>query len=404
MSKEPSHPKAMNILRPTQSLTNSPKSGSVLSSYSQSRKPRVTTGAHLSSSEKPPLNIYHPPASAQRPASAAGAKVLRMPERRASVQPAKDRPPIEIYKPGTAMPRIPAANPTHAKAASMTKSYTAPLLAAKYAPPSTSASNPRVLPSPAAQANSSAHYTTPTTSYQPSFHQQQQQQNHHLHQQPTPPLSMTPEPLPANGLVTANPASTSTMKISAANSATAYADDDYSPTEDPQYTINSKEDPYDTFGCNDDQFTDDDKSSVATADDSSNEGVLIEARVNRQIKDLEISNQSLLAVNAMLEATVRKQALEVTKLKKQLTGTDTLIDPAALAPFTQTPASELSEDEWENDKVFQRLCQLTDNLIEQAQAAVAFEVKGQDIRRVISQYYAEDQENTSYSDMPVEDE
>ncbi|KAI9270581.1 hypothetical protein BDA99DRAFT_324123 [Phascolomyces articulosus] len=43
-----------------------------------------------------------------------------------------------------------------------------------------------------------------------------------------------------------------------------------------------------------------------------------EARVNRKIADLEISNRSLLAVNSMLEATVRKQASEVAKMKSQI--------------------------------------------------------------------------------------
>ncbi|CAO3590570.1 unnamed protein product [Absidia cylindrospora] len=73
MTKETAQPKALNILRPSQPLPSS-KPNSILSNYSSSssasnnqqynpRKPRVTSVAqlHVTSSEKPSLNIYHPP-------------------------------------------------------------------------------------------------------------------------------------------------------------------------------------------------------------------------------------------------------------------------------------------------------------------------------------------------------
>ncbi|KAI7886080.1 hypothetical protein K492DRAFT_83625 [Lichtheimia hyalospora FSU 10163] len=53
-------------------------------------------------------------------------------------------------------------------------------------------------------------------------------------------------------------------------------------------------------------------------DDDEDDPVINEARVNRKIADLEISNRSLLAVNELLEITVRRQASQVAKLKKQL--------------------------------------------------------------------------------------
>ncbi|ORX56778.1 hypothetical protein DM01DRAFT_1334336 [Hesseltinella vesiculosa] len=235
----------------------------------------------------------------------------------------------------------------------MTKSYTAPAISAKYVHASSRPLPPSQIPNSTNAGSSSVSVSAPTVaSDQPSV----------------------------SGLVTAN----SSLNISA-----VYNTDEYSPTtpdsEHQLYT--TKEDPYDTFGGDEeDGFSDDSaKSPIASDDEGSNdEAILNEARVNRQIADLEISNQSLLAVNAMLEATVRKQALEVAKLKKQLNGTDQQGD--LIAPFAPPPlpTTDFSEDEWENDKVFQRLCQMTDSLIEHAQAAVAFEVKG--MGRVISQY------------------
>lgn len=41
-----------------------------------------------------------------------------------------------------------------------------------------------------------------------------------------------------------------------------------------------------------------------------------------QIADLELSINSLLTVNAMLEATVRKQALQLSQIKKQQSSGD----------------------------------------------------------------------------------
>lgn len=44
--------------------------------------------------------------------------------------------------------------------------------------------------------------------------------------------------------------------------------------------------------------------------------MLSDIEVLYQIADLEISNQSLLAVNTMLESTVRKQAMQILELQR----------------------------------------------------------------------------------------
>lgn len=97
----------------------------------------------------------------------------------------------------------------------------------------------------------------------------------------------------------------------------------------------------------------------------------------------------------MLESTVKKQASEMAKLKKRIQfgkcetnseGSNVLLDSNEL--IQPLPNSDLSEDEWENDKSFQRLCRMTDSLIEQAQLAINFEYKG--AGRVISVYSNDD--------------
>ncbi|KAG0181220.1 hypothetical protein DFQ28_001463 [Apophysomyces sp. BC1034] len=145
--------------------------------------------------------------------------------------------------------------------------------------------------------------------------------------------------------------------------------------------------------------SDDDDSQLDELDEDDNEGddegagvdeeeepVLSEARVNRKIADLEISNQSLLAVNAMLEATVRKQASQVTQLKKQVSQGDYIhVEPLLLEEKKES--ASVSDEEWEKDEVFMRLCKLTDQLIEKAEAAVKYEYKG--VARVLSSYVPE---------------
>lgn len=102
----------------------------------------------------------------------------------------------------------------------------------------------------------------------------------------------------------------------------------------------------------------------------------------------------------MLEETLKKQTAEMAKLKKRIQfgdsgdnndGTNLLLNNNEL--IQPLPSSDLSEDEWENDKSFQKLCKMMDGLIEQAQLAVKFEYKG--AGRVISVYNNDNEENDS---------
>ncbi|KAJ2453465.1 hypothetical protein EV183_002218 [Coemansia sp. RSA 2336] len=94
-----------------------------------------------------------------------------------------------------------------------------------------------------------------------------------------------------------------------------------------------------------------------------------EARVSRKIQDLEISNKSLLAVNAQLETRVKSQREQILELKKQL---------QLKAPYLpDIPAdSELSDEALRSalkeDKVFERLLLNLEHLIQDAKSALEY--------------------------------
>ncbi|RUS15169.1 hypothetical protein BC937DRAFT_92805, partial [Endogone sp. FLAS-F59071] len=107
-----------------------------------------------------------------------------------------------------------------------------------------------------------------------------------------------------------------------------------------------------------------------------------EARVNRTIADLELQNNSLIAVNAMHEATIRKQATEIAELKKRLSNGGIRTDSPT--SDLDDEAMELTEEEKEDDKFFKRICSVMDHLIDQAKAAVAYQPTF--TGRVLNQY------------------
>ncbi|KAI8638469.1 hypothetical protein BD408DRAFT_446767, partial [Parasitella parasitica] len=99
-----------------------------------------------------------------------------------------------------------------------------------------------------------------------------------------------------------------------------------------------------------------------------------EARINRKIADLEISNKSLLTINEMLEKTAHHQAKQVASFKKQM-----MTCPEAEKQEQQQQVDIIeqaeNEDDWENDEQFNRLKRMTEILIEQAQNALSFQAQ-----------------------------
>ncbi|KAG9011978.1 hypothetical protein FRB90_006884 [Tulasnella sp. 427] len=64
-----------------------------------------------------------------------------------------------------------------------------------------------------------------------------------------------------------------------------------------------------------------------------------EARTNRKIEDLEITNRSLLAINTMLEATKARQAKEIRELKRKLRETRLTLPPKTYAALRSSEAN-----------------------------------------------------------------
>lgn len=131
----------------------------------------------------------------------------------------------------------------------------------------------------------------------------------------------------------------------------------------------------------------------------------------------------------MLEATVRKQALQLSQIKKQQSSgdggaahIDFLLDPHqeevtdqvwfslficiieqlinSLFWIDQTDQED-DEDDWENDALFQKLRKVTEHMIEQGQKSIDFEYKI--LGRVLSNYTAIDEDAEEEEDEEEED-
>ncbi|KAJ3789247.1 hypothetical protein GGU10DRAFT_66770 [Lentinula aff. detonsa] len=76
-----------------------------------------------------------------------------------------------------------------------------------------------------------------------------------------------------------------------------------------------------------------------------------EAKVNRKIADLEITNRSLLAINSTLEATKHRQAKEIRDLRRKLRESRLILPPHTYRAVTSkdTEALALVEDDNEDD-------------------------------------------------------
>ncbi|KAF9977591.1 hypothetical protein BGZ73_005574 [Actinomortierella ambigua] len=94
------------------------------------------------------------------------------------------------------------------------------------------------------------------------------------------------------------------------------------------------------------------------------------ARTQRKIADLKISNDSLLQINASLEALVRKQVSEINELKLRVAQLGDSYSPADLALMRSVDAIELTEEERQGDTIFKRLCFTIESMVNEAQQAL----------------------------------
>ncbi|KAJ8472318.1 hypothetical protein ONZ45_g16690 [Pleurotus djamor] len=105
------------------------------------------------------------------------------------------------------------------------------------------------------------------------------------------------------------------------------------------------------------------------------------AKSDRKIEDLEISNRSLLAINASLEATKHKQAKEIRELRRKLRESRLILPPQAYravkssyGPDDEPPDDEDDDDDdsepEDSDVVYKRIKSLIDDLLRSGKQAL----------------------------------
>ncbi|KAI0368856.1 hypothetical protein BV20DRAFT_968634 [Pilatotrama ljubarskyi] len=82
------------------------------------------------------------------------------------------------------------------------------------------------------------------------------------------------------------------------------------------------------------------------SEDDSERKMKAEAKSNRKIADLEITNRSLLAINSSLEATKHKQAREIRELRRKLRESRLILPP----PAYRAVKSSLTHDDEEGEE------------------------------------------------------
>ncbi|KAG9290572.1 hypothetical protein G9A89_020942 [Geosiphon pyriformis] len=108
-----------------------------------------------------------------------------------------------------------------------------------------------------------------------------------------------------------------------------------------------------------------------------------EARQERKIQDLEISINSLMNINAELDAVNKKQAAEIQDLKKRLQRNDTFMSGISSLNIenedtnTSTPLSDMEflEQERDNDTRFRQILLVIDEMIRDGKTAIEYTPK-----------------------------
>ncbi|KIY73492.1 hypothetical protein CYLTODRAFT_485343 [Cylindrobasidium torrendii FP15055 ss-10] len=131
-----------------------------------------------------------------------------------------------------------------------------------------------------------------------------------------------------------------------------------------------------------------DGSGSERKDDDKTRERRVKAKTNRQMEDLEISNRSLLAINATLEATKHRQAKEIRELRRKLRESRLILPPSTYRTIKSRDPKDEDTDEGEDeegeedddpndespmskgDQTYQRVKVLLDNLIQDGQRAL----------------------------------
>ncbi|KAI0004189.1 hypothetical protein BJV74DRAFT_809613 [Russula compacta] len=115
---------------------------------------------------------------------------------------------------------------------------------------------------------------------------------------------------------------------------------------------------------------------------ASDRKIRAEAKTNRKIEDLEITNKSLLAINATLEAAKHRQANEIRELRRKLRETRLILPPRAfravkssLSPEDMADDEDVDdydndEDGDEHDETYSRIKGILEDLLETGRRAL----------------------------------
>lgn len=123
----------------------------------------------------------------------------------------------------------------------------------------------------------------------------------------------------------------------------------------------------------------------AEDDDSDELNVKATAKSNRKIADLEITNRSLMAINASLETTKHKQAKEIRELRRKLRESRLILPPRAYRAVQSsldhdTTADEEEEEDEEDEDVeatddaFLRVRAMLEDLLDSGKRALETKV------------------------------
>ncbi|KAI8988354.1 hypothetical protein BDF20DRAFT_833215 [Mycotypha africana] len=436
-----SQPKALNIIRPAnsnyalhKSLSHS-SSGSTASSSSQptatatrrhagsfhsanpstvsyhsynggnnssnnARKPRIANANIIKSAmEKPTLNIYHPPTANNNNNYHSG--INRKPSyyhesNNVSTTITTPRPPIELYKPSQHQ-QLSQQPSSHYGLQHQQQSQRSGKSFLVSSPISLHSPDEKVQTPKSYTASNNNRPMSPTTTHPHTSN------NGTVNSSPrqaaaipyrsvlgvinsaAPSKNDLPSPPP---LITATVDSSNSNKTTLGNGYDLESTDDDDVEEDE--VTDAKNQRLHTQEV--EETTKDEEADNELVDsnpeDAEDDTFINEARVNRKIADLELSISSLLTVNAMLEATVRKQASQLNQLRKEKTSPDS--NTSSILSLEQNylindeKHNEDEDDDWEKDEVFQRLKKITEHMIEQGQKSIDFEYKI--LSRVLSNY------------------
>lgn len=165
--------------------------------------------------------------------------------------------------------------------------------------------------------------------------------------------------------------------VSTPNSHTNKCSDNESPQANNGHSIQSDQDETISPTTNGRQSSQDQDSDLDS--ENSEHKARAAAKSNRKIADLEITNKSLLLINASLETTKNRQAKEIQDLKRKLRESRLILPPRAFRAVESHVREEQEEEgndddseegEDEPDEAYARVKDMLDGLLESGRKAL----------------------------------